>query len=392
MKTNFVLALATSVAALLLSACAMSLTELSTGLGDPLPDNTTVCPSAVKKLLATAKPTDVGARAATVQRAILPALQKAGVSPETSVLHQLTLAAHVTAHQTHAYLAQKANISIAPSSAPPSQPHDVSMADFLKTVSVVKSLLLDAQTMSKDFDDDVKDFQQYFLQYFAAYYKGAYNDRFGTPIPPPAISTTIADSEISSTMTVLVDLIMDYILRTPVWVDNVKSPSTFYPGGANGAGQKNKPTVYTVFAPTYPSIVQPIILEASLKPGQKTCGITNLKAEAIQYIAVSAGSRAQLLAGGIGGSFGGINIGLGILGKVSIGDNKTLQAMAKAGLGSAFTHLGEYAAYQVLQATPNITPPTSGTAASIYNSVLQYVQTFLTGQINAATAASGGST
>jgi len=150
--------------------------------------------------------------------------------------------------------------------------------------------------------------------------------------------------------------------------------------------------VYAVFSKKYPSIAQPIILETSLKSGPKTCGITDLKAEAIQYIALSAGSRAQLLAGGIGGSFGGVNIGLGVLGKVSIGDNKTLQALAKAGLGSAFTHVGEYAAYQVLQVTPNIAQPTSGASAGVYSFVLQYVQTFLSTQINAATTASGGST
>jgi hypothetical protein len=393
MKASVALALATSAAALLLSACGlMSLTELSTGLGDPLPDNTTLCPSAAKKLQAMAKTTDVSKHVATVQKAILPALQKEKVSPETSVLHQLTVAAHVSAHQTHSYLAQKANVTVAASPAPQSQPHDLTMADFLKTASVVKTLLLDAQTMAKDVDDDVKEFQQYFLQYFAAYYKGAYYDRFGTPIPPPAISTTIADSEISSTMTVLVDVMMDYILRTPVWVDNVKNPTVFYPGGTNGAGQKTKPTVYTVFSPKFPSIAQPIILEASLKQGPKTCGITDLKAEAIQYIALSAGSRAQLLAGGIGGSFGGVNIGLGLLGKVSIGDNKTLQALAKAGLGSAFTHVGGYAAYQVLQVAPNIAPPTSGKSAGLYGFVLQYVQTYLATQINAATAANGGST
>ena len=392
MKTSVASASAASVAALLLSACAMSLTELSTGLGDPLPDNTTICPSTAKRLLTSPRTMDVSNHVATVQKAISPALQKAGVSPDSSVLHQLTLVAHTTSHQTHAYLAQKANMKVAASPAPQSQPHDLTMADFLKTASVVKSLLLDAQTLSKDVDDDVKDFQQYFLQYFAAYYKGAYTDRFGTPIPPPAISTTIADSEISSTMTVLVDVIMDYILRTPVWVDNVQKPTTFYPGGTNGAGQKNAPTVYTVFSKKYPSIAQPIILETSTKSGPKTCGITDLKAEAIQYIALSAGSRAQLLAGGIGGSFGGVNIGLGVLGKVSIGDNKTLQALAKAGLGSAFTHVGEYAAYQVLQVTPNIAQPTSGASAGVYSFVLQYVQTFLSTQINAATTASGGST
>jgi hypothetical protein len=61
------------------------------------------------------------------------------------------------------------------------------------------------------------------------------------------------------------------------------------------------------------------------------CGIDKLKSEAIQYIAKTVGSKASQL-GGTVGSFGGINVGLGMPGKISIGDNKTIQVTQKCHL------------------------------------------------------------
>jgi len=77
-----------------------------------------------------------------------------------------------------------------------------------------------------------------------------------------------------------------------------------------------------------------------------------LKAEAIQYLAQTAGNRASMLGGTVGGSFGGIHVGLGVFGKWSIGDNQTLQALVKTALNKTFERAAEKAAYSVLYWVP----------------------------------------
>jgi hypothetical protein len=49
----------------------------------------------------------------------------------------------------------------------------------------------------------------------------------------------------------------------------------------------------------------------------------------IKDLADAAGDRAAALGGLVAETPGGIEIGLGVLGKVSIGDNKTLSMIAK---------------------------------------------------------------
>jgi hypothetical protein len=55
--------------------------------------------------------------------------------------------------------------------------------------------------------------------YFTQLFRGKYVDRFGNTLPAPAISRTIGDSEIAGTLSVLVDTIIDFSVRSPVWTD-----------------------------------------------------------------------------------------------------------------------------------------------------------------------------
>lgn len=400
MKTGNIAHAAVVAAGVMVSACGpISFAELSSGLVSSDQDAAIVkvCQGASAKLQNMALLESVAAkpktsilpetvynRTAVVQRAIQPALAQEGVAPQNSVLHQLLNAANVTAYQTHNSLVQLANLPGGTQSPPPTAPpHDLTMSDFLALAATVKRLLFDAQTLQKTLDTDVENFQKDFLLYFSTYFKGNYYDRFGNNIPAPAVSTTLGDSEIAGTMTVLVDLIMDYVLRTPVWVDKTPSPTAYFPGGAGSTGTKNQPTVLSAF----PELATPLVAEPA--KGGTGCGITELKTEAIHYIAVSAGNRASLLVGAVGGSFGGIDIGLGVLGKVSIGDNKTLQTLAKTALQIAFTHIGESASSKVLLVLPNIGGPKPTVPANIYAEVLKYVQQYLDAQQKATSAVNG---
>lgn len=179
-------------------------------------------------------------------------------------------------------------------------------------------------------------FYNAFVGYFSAYYKGDYVERFGTKLPKPIIARTIGNTEIAGAVTVFVDLLLDYVLQTPVWQDNAGDGS-YYPG----AIKKDAPPTAVV---EQLALVLPLLKDSQ----SDECGITKLKAEAIQYLASAASSQASAMGGLVGGSFGGLNFGLGVLGKFSIGDNQTLGVLVKTSLGQAFERGGEEASYRVL--------------------------------------------
>jgi hypothetical protein len=199
-------------------------------------------------------------------------------------------------------------------------------------------------------DPSSEGFGDYFVDYYSAYFSVGFVDRFGTKLSVPQITQTITDTEITGAVAVFVELVADYMLRTPVWVD---SKGNYYPGTfASGT----KPTALTE------GLAQQINLIESTTPlptGAPTgatytqlCGITALKAQAIQYLSLQAGNRASMLGGLVGGSFGGLSIGLGVLGKLSIGDNQTLENIVKTILDRSFERAMEEASYKILYWIP----------------------------------------
>jgi hypothetical protein len=182
---------------------------------------------------------------------------------------------------------------------------------------------------------DSVSFKSAFVSYFSAYYKGAFVNRFGTKLTKPAISRTISDAEIASAVQVMWELVFDYTLHTPVW----KSGSTYYPGAT-----KEIPTAVAVKL----IVAQDLLADAD----SKHCGITSLKADAIEYLSNAAADRAAALGGLVGSSFGGIHFGFGIMGKISIGDNQLLQAVVKTSLSETAGRAAEEASYRALYWIP----------------------------------------
>jgi hypothetical protein len=150
------------------------------------------------------------------------------------------------------------------------------------------------------------------------YFKGQFYDRLGSGLPKPTLSLTITDQEISAVLTVFIEALADDLFSaTPVWTDG---HNNYYPGKSS-----NAPTFQT-----FPTAPTPVPLVAS------GCGMTELKTEAIAYLSGKAATWASGQTGLILGAFGGVNGGpVVVLGKLSIGDNKTLQTIAQTVLSGA---------------------------------------------------------
>lgn len=127
-------------------------------------------------------------------------------------------------------------------------------------------------------------------------------------------------------------------------------------GGAGGPYQVTLPSGASMTANpadlTGGSLIKPMkyALEKIQKNGE--VGITPAKIKIIRYIQGVAGDGAQGLSGLIVRTFGGVHIGvsagLGLLGKVSIGDNNTLASLLEAAVGTIASRSSEFFASTVL--------------------------------------------
>jgi hypothetical protein len=161
------------------------------------------------------------------------------------------------------------------------------------------------------------------IAYLKAYYDGDFYDRMSTAITKPQLPTSIKslsnfsvpDSEIVAAETVLLEFLIDTIDPTPVMGNKDGHPSgtTYYPGASS-----NEPTALATSYAGY-VVLQP-----------DGCGINLKNVWVLKDIANAASDQAAAVGGLIANTPGGISIGLGILGKISIGDNQTLSALVKA--------------------------------------------------------------
>jgi hypothetical protein len=168
--------------------------------------------------------------------------------------------------------------------------------------------------------------------YYDAYYTGKFVTYFGRTFNQPQNSLTITDNDIVQGMTVFLDLIFDQWDETfnlPVWSYTETLPDrkkvTYYPGGT-----ENRPTSVAL---GYRE-PKPIVLQSS-----NGCGIDVLKAKTIAHLANSFARAASMDTGLIIKSFGGLHVGLGVAGKLSIGDNSTLTMLAQGAVSEVVTRL-----------------------------------------------------
>ncbi len=189
-----------------------------------------------------------------------------------------------------------------------------------------------------------------FIAYFTAYYKGNFVDRMGTKYSPPSVSTTITDAEITNAEIVLLEFLIDAIDPTPVFGDKpISDPKqlsgiTFYPGGANTA----PPTVVVATYATNPKIYVPI-KTTPVPDDNSLCGITTGNAWVMRDLASAAGDEAGAVGGLVANTAGGLEVGLGVLGKISIGDNQTLSVLVKTAASRVALRASLASAYWTLR-------------------------------------------
>jgi hypothetical protein len=175
-----------------------------------------------------------------------------------------------------------------------------------------------------------------FVTYFRAYYEGNFVSRLGQPISKPNISTTIPDSEIAAAETVLLEFLIDLVDKTPVLgdADLAKDAKTFYPGGTN------KPTALTT---------DPLLAKYEKIQPSGSCGVNIDNYKYVVELANGASDRAATIGGLVANTPGGLSIGLGVLGKISIGDNQTLSTLAKTAASELAARATYAAAYATLE-------------------------------------------
>jgi hypothetical protein len=181
-----------------------------------------------------------------------------------------------------------------------------------------------------------KSFDQTFIKYFEGFYNGHFVDRMGTSLDKPQVSATVPDSEIVAAETVLLEFLIDSIDPTPVMgnadKDKIDTSTVFYPGKST-----NQPTAYT----TNPNVY--------IKIPDDGCGITTKNAWVLKDLANGASGQAAAVGGLVANTPGGVSFGLGVLGKISIGDNQTLSVMVKTAASRVALRATLASSYQILR-------------------------------------------
>lgn len=204
-----------------------------------------------------------------------------------------------------------------------------------------------------------------FGTYFTDYYEGKFTDRFGQSVSKPTFSLTVPDAEIAAALIVLVEYTVDLIDPTPVLGDKDPDPTThqfptgttFYPGGKKNP---NEPTALTSGLAKYKNIAA------------NTCGVTTANTAVLADVANAAGDRAATISGLVAQSWGGISIGLGVLGKLSIGDNQTLGTIVKTAATRLGSRISYAAAYWALDSVGQSQAPGAAPTAPLPREYLQF--------------------
>jgi hypothetical protein len=191
-------------------------------------------------------------------------------------------------------------------------------------------------------------FVQALTKYYQAYYSGPFYTYFGAKFDKPVASLTINDNDITQAASVFIELLFDYAMKSPVWVDG----STYYPGSGS-----NEPTVAKLSEEgfQYQGFPQPVKLPLLLPNG---CHMTVTKAKVVNYVAQQFATAASGDTSLTIRSAGGLGISFGVFGKLSVGDNNTLSLLAKVAVSEATLRLTAQFVYYALSQVDIKEPPT----------------------------------
>ena len=188
---------------------------------------------------------------------------------------------------------------------------------------------------------------------------------WGQPAPPASpdvkVETrAIPDRDVKQVRAQGVIAAPPHVVRGPIWTD--ARGKIYYPAAFNEAAPdlekdpKKTPLRPTVVDVTIKSrgqdgdgtpLIKPVPLVAS------GCGIDEAKAQAIEYLGQTAALKAAMVGGITGGSFGGFGASFGAFGKISVGDNQTVQVVIKTVLGKVAERVAADAAYRLFYKEPD---------------------------------------
>jgi hypothetical protein len=160
--------------------------------------------------------------------------------------------------------------------------------------------------------------------YYAFYFQKQFNTYLGAQLTAPALSgptssgVTITDTQISQAALVFVEFLFDELLHDPVWATydvTGKKVTAYYPGAT-----PNQPTYL---------LVNPSVVPIKIANTTTGCGMNLLKAQAINSLFNIFGTAASGEISLLVKSTGAIEIGLGVFGKLNLGDNTLVAELAK---------------------------------------------------------------
>lgn len=301
---------------------------LSFAASDGIPVVTACDPWAVK----TDKPAQVVAAAASV-KSKLP-VELASDAVVNAVINH---ASYVTAHSTNYAVALTTSAGAIPVAPPAASApaNALSPVDFSRfTQLVVKHIFRRTTLGTSDVAADSNDpFWIKLKQYYLEYFKGHFRSYFGDVYAQPSPSLTINDIEIVQGVSVFIEFLLDEVFQNTVWFDG----KLYYPGGND-----QKPT-YLVVNKLTPSS----ILASTTGYG---CGMNTFKAAQIRYLSSMFSKAAATETGLTIKSAGSVEIGLGIVGKLNIGDNSTLTLLVQAAVSEVVSRLTVQLAVPILSA------------------------------------------
>jgi hypothetical protein len=156
--------------------------------------------------------------------------------------------------------------------------------------------------------------------YYSEYNHQAFVSYFGQQILKPRPMLTVDDTEIVQAAGIFLEMLFDEALMPTVW----KADGLFYPGRS-------------IVPPTYLSIHSDRVEKVDGR--LYGCGMTPLKAEALNDLATRFAIAATAETSLTIKSIGGMEVGLGLLGKLNFGDNTTLTGLLQVVVAQAVKRL-----------------------------------------------------
>lgn len=215
-------------------------------------------------------------------------------------------------------------------------------ADFAGTVSGFSDASFGTGIQAAEyFRSDAPALSAYLLVYLNNYFQGKFVDRFETQLAQPSFSSGVSDTVISNFARIILEAVFDCALNAAgggaVYVDNIKTPTTYYP-----AGTKNAPTATLAYQST-----TFVPLEAIVPLHQK--GVTIGESQFTEFAANQASAEAVILSSGFLKTLANIHAGIIISGTFAVGDNNTVVDVVTAAIEVLTRRSVEAASYEVFE-------------------------------------------